>query len=83
MSKRKKIDFKSINFRLWFFITLFAIALLFMIWRMMVHFVNDQKAYEQMKFNQLIKIERNLSRAYRSDKEKKTAADFRGGQCQQ
>ena len=73
MSKRKKIDFKSINFRLWFFITLFAIALLFMIWRMMVHFVNDQKAYEQMKFNQLIKIERNLSRAYRSDKEKKTA----------
>ena len=70
MSKRKIIDFKSINFKLWLYMTLFAFALLFMIWGMMIHFFNNQNTYEQMKFNQLKKIGKNLSRTYMSNNQK-------------
>jgi signal transduction histidine kinase len=44
-----------------------------MIWGMMMPYINDQKAYERTRYNQLISIEKNLSRAYMSEK-KSTAA---------
>ena len=59
---RHKPDFKSLNFKLWMYFTVFAVLILVLLWFLQIFFLNSY--YEQMKITETNKIAHEITMAY-------------------